>query len=200
MTDARHKVKEAEYFFEKMKKNIEDDKVFSFNLSAFLTSARSVTFLMQKEYQHVLGFQDWYADKRKLMQSDNDFEFFNDLRVATVHTKAIMPNKKVTESIIEPAISITDSVSVRVIRVGKVAEEYPTQGESNDTKPVLSSFKDAVEPFRLLGKKFARNKGSRNISRFFKERPSEDLVGMCEKYLGNLRKLVDDGEQLFDRT
>ena len=89
---------------------------------------------------------------------------------------------------------------MRVIRAGKVVEEYPAQDGNKDTQPVLPSLKKAFEPFRLLGKKSARNKGSRSISRFFKERPSEDLVGLCEKYIGNLKKLVDECEQLFNRT
>jgi hypothetical protein len=52
----------------------------------------------------------------------------------------------------------------------------------------------------LLGKKSATNKGSRSVSRFFNERPSEDLVGLREKYLRKLKKLVDECEQLFDRA
>ena len=70
---------------------------FGFNLSAFVTSARSVTFLMRKEFQHVVGFEDWYTNKQKLMQSDNDFKFFNELRVATVHTQALHPKKSKSE-------------------------------------------------------------------------------------------------------
>jgi hypothetical protein len=41
---------------------------------------------------------------------------------------------------------------------------------------------------------------SRNISRFFKERPNDDLVGLCEKYVEKLKKLVDECEQLFNRA
>ena len=199
MTETRLKLEEAEYYFEELKRNIENDRIFGFNLSAFVTSARSVTFIMQKEFHHIIGFEDWYTNKQRLIQSDNDFKFFNELRVATVHTKALQPNKKVKVSIVEPAISITDSVSVRVIRAGKAVEEHPAQDENMDTQQV-PSFTKAFEPFRSLGKKSARNKGSRNISRFFKERPDDDLVGLCEKYVGKLKKLVDECEQLFNRT
>jgi hypothetical protein len=182
-----------------LKRNIENDRIFGFNLSAFVTAARSVTFLMQKEFQHVAGFEDWYTNKQtELMQSDNEFKFFNELRVATVHTKALQPNKKVKESIVEPAISISDSVSVRVIRAGKVAEKYRAQDGNMVTQHISPSFKKTFEPFRLFGKKPARNVGSRSISRFFKERPNDDLVVLCEKYVGKLKKLVDECEQLFE--
>jgi hypothetical protein len=43
MSNPTHKLEEAEYFFEEMKRNIENVKIFTFNLSAFITAARSVT-------------------------------------------------------------------------------------------------------------------------------------------------------------
>ena len=101
MTDTRLKLEEAEYFFEGMKRNMENDKPFIFNLSAFVTSARSVSFFMQKQYGGH-KFSEWYKKKQKLFDSDNDFKFFNELRVATVHTKALLPNKRVSVSIMEP--------------------------------------------------------------------------------------------------
>jgi hypothetical protein len=85
-----------------MKKNIEDDKIFSFTLSAFRTAARSITFFMQKEFSNDTGFNNWYKSKQKLMESDNNFTFFNEMRVATVHISRVMPNKKVSVSIVEP--------------------------------------------------------------------------------------------------
>ena len=116
---------------------------------------------MQKEFAHIMGFEDWYANKQVLIQSDNDFKFFNDLRVATVHTKALQPNKKVGISIVEPAVPITDSVSVRVIRAGGAVEEYPTKDGNMHPQHVSSCFKKPFERIRLLGKKSAGNNGSR---------------------------------------
>lgn len=46
MTDTRRKLEEAEYFFKQMKESIEDDKIFSYNLSAFVTAARSISLFM----------------------------------------------------------------------------------------------------------------------------------------------------------
>jgi hypothetical protein len=195
MTDTKHKLEEAEYFFMGMKSNIEVDKIFSFNLSAFLTSARSVTYIMQKEFNHVKEFGRWYITKKEVISSDADFKFFNDMRVATVHTNPIMPNKKVSISIIEPAISVTDSVAIKVIRAGKVVQDTP-----NTIEKVLKPFKSIQSQIRSIlaafnpYKKYKMYKGQRNISRFFKERPNDDLIELCEKYLQKLRELVDECE------
>lgn len=67
MTDTRRKLEEAVYFFEELKRNIEDDRIFSFNLSAFVAAARSVTLLMQKEFKHTPKFEDWYTNKQRFL-------------------------------------------------------------------------------------------------------------------------------------
>jgi hypothetical protein len=47
-------------------------------------------------------------------------------------------------------------------------------------------------------KRSNKNKGVRNVLRFFKEHPNKDFIGMCEEYIQKLRKLVDECEQLFN--
>lgn len=117
------------------------------------------------------------------MQKDSIFKFFNEMRVATVHTRPIIPNKKVSINIGEPAISVTESLNVRVIRDGKVVEEH-SSGDAKKTPSPLTK-EDHV------------SKATRKVSRFFKEHPSDDLIKLCEMYLERLTKIVDECEQLF---
>lgn len=49
-------------------------------LNAFLSSARSVTFLLQKEMAHVDGFAPWWASQRLAMGGDKVARFFLELR------------------------------------------------------------------------------------------------------------------------
>jgi len=54
------KYSEAKYFLEKMKENISNPDVFRYNLSAFLAAARSITFVLQKEFKNKKeGFNEW---------------------------------------------------------------------------------------------------------------------------------------------
>jgi hypothetical protein len=55
MSNPRHKLEEAEYFLEGMNRNVKNVKIFTFNLSAFITAARSVTLFMQAESENVMG-------------------------------------------------------------------------------------------------------------------------------------------------
>lgn len=51
-----------------------------FDLNAFLSAARSVTFLIQKEMSKVPGFTAWWTERREEMRRDDAMRFFLDLR------------------------------------------------------------------------------------------------------------------------
>ncbi len=72
------KILEAEYFAGRLRWLCADDFRYEFN--AFLSAARSVTFLLQKEMKTVLGFDQWWDDRIKEMNEDSAMKFFRDLR------------------------------------------------------------------------------------------------------------------------
>lgn len=49
-------------------------------LNAFLSAARSVTFLLQKELTHVSGFRQWWEAQRLVLGADATARFFLELR------------------------------------------------------------------------------------------------------------------------
>lgn len=49
-------------------------------LNAFLSAARSVTFLLQKELAHVSGFRQWWEAQRLVLSADTTARFFLELR------------------------------------------------------------------------------------------------------------------------
>jgi hypothetical protein len=68
----RRKIREAEYFLSTMKQAFEDDNAFPYNLSAFLSAARSITWHMQEQYKHRDGFKEWYQNqKKKCLKTQN---------------------------------------------------------------------------------------------------------------------------------
>lgn len=72
------KLLEAEYFMRRLprKRGYEH----GFELNAFLSAARSVTFLIQKEMSKVPGFAEWWEERRAEMRRDDAMRFFLDLR------------------------------------------------------------------------------------------------------------------------
>jgi len=42
-----------------------DYSVFMANLDAFVDDARSVTYIMQNEFDSIIGFEEWHSINRK---------------------------------------------------------------------------------------------------------------------------------------
>lgn len=57
MSDTREKLQESEYFLGLMTLTQAERDTFKYNLSAFLSASRSVTLIMQKEYDRISGFK-----------------------------------------------------------------------------------------------------------------------------------------------
>jgi hypothetical protein len=70
---------EAEYFADLMRRQGNSDR-FGFGLNAFVSSARSVTFLIQKELSHIPSFAAWWGEQQQLMRQDRAARFFLTLR------------------------------------------------------------------------------------------------------------------------
>ena len=72
------KILEAEYFVDRLPHL--QFEAFVYELNAFLSAARSVTFLLQKEMKGVPGFDDWWKNKSTEMSEDPVMKFFKKSR------------------------------------------------------------------------------------------------------------------------
>jgi hypothetical protein len=80
-TTLRHPVEkllEAEHFRARLIGS--DGLQFQFELNAFLSASRSVTFILQKAMSDVPGFAAWYEQQQALMKADAAMRFFLELR------------------------------------------------------------------------------------------------------------------------
>jgi hypothetical protein len=78
---------EARYLLERMRETAPDHEAFAYNLSAFLSAARSVTFLLQKEFAHRPGCNKWWVGERQRIRGDQRMILFNDKRVEALHIR-----------------------------------------------------------------------------------------------------------------
>lgn len=61
-------------------------------LSSFLSSGRSITWVLQKEYSRVDGFKKWYEKEQEVMRCDKLMERIKDLRNKSEKEGSIQPN------------------------------------------------------------------------------------------------------------
>ena len=100
MTDTQQKLMYAQIMLEQAKQNSNDYPVFIANLDAFVTDARSVTLIMQTEFDSIKGFKEWYSVKQKEMKDNSDFDFFNNLRRVTTHIRPFNAVSKILTSLV----------------------------------------------------------------------------------------------------
>lgn len=173
------KYSEAKYFLDRMKENISDPNAFRYNLSAFLAAARSITFVLQKEFKKKKeGFNEWYDEKVKEMGKDELMNFMNEKRKVTIHEETIKPLGRHSVSI-EASVYIADSVEIKHIRNGEVIEERKIPPEPKEDKK-----EETVEAKHRY---------------FFQDYPSgeKEIIPACEKYLFKLNNLLKEAEKLF---
>ena len=72
------KLLEAEYFGRRLR--LLGTPEVDYELNAFLSAARSVTFFLQKEMARVSGFSRWWANRQEMMRQDDALRFFKSLR------------------------------------------------------------------------------------------------------------------------
>ncbi|WP_224407031.1 hypothetical protein [Afifella sp. IM 167] len=80
-TSLRHpqeKLLEAEYFLGRLVKS--NGLEFQFELNAFLSASRSVSFVLQKAMAGVADFAGWYSKQQTAMKADIAMRYFLELR------------------------------------------------------------------------------------------------------------------------
>jgi hypothetical protein len=89
MTNTQHKLNEASFFLGKLEQDYLKHPDFDYYLSAFISSARSVLWIMRSEYHTIEGWEDWYISKKP----DQDEELFlkrvNEIRVRSEKITAL---------------------------------------------------------------------------------------------------------------
>jgi hypothetical protein len=174
MSQARRKLMIARFHLDEMLDNATDFDSLTSYLDGFLSSARSVTLLLQTEFSSKKGFREWYETKIKSVDPENDFPLFNELRRTSVHVQNVYPNPSVTAT---DYIHYTDSYSARLYdKSGNLIKEVKGGSKTKEMPKVEKKIKHLW---------------------VFRERPHDDAPVLCERYYSKLREIVDECEQRF---
>ncbi len=175
--DTLNKLGESGYFLTQMKQTANDWMPFRFNLSAFLSAARSITFVIQKEYAQVAAFESWYKLQQEEMRKDKVLTFFNNLRVTSIHKKPVKPRFRSSFSLAD----VFSMPSGSTIELGDKKEgTYLTNVSVAEIAPADVTKIRAEQTWH------------------FDEKPDEDVITLCERYLSRLSTLVYECREKFD--
>jgi hypothetical protein len=105
----QQKLDEARFFIGAMTTSVEDSMAFRFNLSAFLSAARSVLQYALEETKSKTGGQAWYNAQ---MVSNPVLRFFKDKRDVNIHERPVDTPATINVTVTD-VIGFSDAVLIR---------------------------------------------------------------------------------------
>jgi hypothetical protein len=171
-----NKLEEAEYFLMQMVSAAEDREAYKYNLSAFLSAARSVLNYAKTEAKQKSGSHVWLNNYES---ASPVVKFFIRRRDVNIHTEPVSPAKE-NQVHIEDTLHFSGTVEAVVIRNGT-----PVTGPQQQQSSRLAEGTNWPYPSKV----------TMSYAYRFSEWPgSEDLPTLCRIYLTELRRLVADGQ------
>lgn len=165
----RSKLEEARFFYREMEKAHDDREAFPYNLSAFLSAARSVLQYAEREVDGTPS-QAWYDNT---MASSDVLGFFKGKRDLNIHEEPVQPKQDIHITV---SRQLSEGVSLTVRdEEGNIVDEY----EDPPDEP------GPDEP-----------RSETNVDRrwIFDDWPgNEDTPTLCRQYLDELETFIDEG-------
>ncbi len=92
MSTVTKAIEEAEYFYKKLEEEHCKPSEYTYNLNAFISRGRSITWIIKKQYSKCSNFSEWYFQKEKEMKADELMTFFIQARNISVKEHSISPH------------------------------------------------------------------------------------------------------------
>lgn len=169
-----HKIEEAQYFLAKLANPDLELREFSFELSAFLTAARSALQYALKEACPKPGGQAWYDGQ---VGASPVVQYFKDKRDVSVHAIPVIPTRT-CHGKIQERIVFGDSFSVEVRKPDGTIVPDPPQEAATEQTP----------------REITRASSSSSVTYHFSDWTGpEDVVTLCSSYLQQVCSIVLNG-------
>jgi hypothetical protein len=165
------KLDEARHFFAGMTASIENPSAFRFELSAFLSSARSVLQYALDEAKTRPGGQAWFDAHAR---GNPVLKFFKDKRDVSIHSQPVIPAATINIAVSD-VIHFSEAVLIqRFDDEGNLVSEGAV---GSQTPPPVVSPPPAVS----------------RVYNFLDWTGQEDVLQLCRDYVTALEAVVNDG-------
>ena len=160
--------------------------VSQYYLSAFISSARSVMWVMRYEYHDVQGWEAWY-DSQKANREHEEAELLkkiNDVRIRSEKKSPLILAPNVAFNSISDEISLESDETLPKEQRKKFKAKFtevPKEGEDSNKEPKTIELLLEVRSFFLALEDFS----------------NEDILKLCKSYLSFLKRMVSECKEQF---
>lgn len=185
MKNTKLKIEEAEYFLSQMTRKNRGSKTFNFYLNAFVSSARSITWILRFEFSSSVNWKSWYDSKMPNQEEKLLLKYFNDLRIESVKVKPLTTSNRFELNI--PKDEVTDELLNKIEKlIGKKTTLILTT-EEDEIKKLKDNDNGILVKASLSSFIIKVNNLDKDI----------DIIDASRKYLESLKNLVDECEKKF---
>ena len=187
MRKTRGKLNEAKFFLQLLEKNYLRQLDSRYYLSAFVSSARSVLWIMRSEYSQVEGWESWYSTKEPSPKEAALLKRMNSFRVKSEKVEPLEPKAHVTYRV--PKESITEELLQELLQtlIDSIGEGLQVNSSfSNDGSKV--EIKIGELHYIAEFDKFY------NVIEDF----DDDVLDLCKEYYSLVDAMVSECEGRFD--
>ena len=168
------KIQEADQYLRHLR-DADTRLKFRFALSAFLSAARSALQYALKEARTKPGGQTWYDQQAT---TDPVVAFLKDKRDTNIHEQPAPINVNVS-MIVSVALPTSATLST-VVTDSKTGEQRTIASEPSPRRPLLIDIDTPSPP---------------TMTYVFRDWIGpEDVIALCTRYLGEIRRIVTDGQ------
>ena len=177
------KLEEARFFLDKLELHRNAVPEFDYYLSAFISSARSLLWVMRAEYHNVDGWEDWYHSQVPTADETELLKKINDIRV---RSEKIRPLRTVGFWQLEVPRETLE----------KFAEAFEGSKEIHLIMEEVGENEKEMEPRISRGEAQFRAKTTQWF-RELPELPQVEILDVCKRYYCLLEGLVLECDRLF---
>ena len=176
MTDrgtlSRLKLAEAKFFLDQLRPNYNKERKFDFFLSAFISAARSVTWIMRSEYGEVGGWEAWFNALEPSGEEAALLQGTNEVRIRTQKREPLRTMARL----------VVDRIIVPEDHATRIAEALAKSPDGQLPAHVGGTKGNYFAEVELEGDRFRFPVTNVVVERNLKEFPGENILTVCEAY------------------
>jgi len=192
MSRTQDKLEEAHFFLQKLKEHYAQQPDVDYYLSAFISSSRSVIWVMQSEYSNIKGWRDWYDSREPTLEESIFLKSVNEVRIRSEKKEPLRMSTEMTVEINERDITPEFEQALETL-------------VDQEVELTVAAAKDPVK-HRQARTRITKNRSISFLAKIsdliktVKEFPDQDVLPICQKYYIILKSLVDECEQHFQQS
>jgi hypothetical protein len=185
MSNVKNRLDEAEFFLKKLKRFRNKQPDFNYYINAYITSSRSVLWIMVAEYTHVKGWKEWYDKKAPDSQVEGILSGIVDLRNRSQKQRPIKVNRSLIFENNGQTVNMAEELGFLINKKLNITIEECSKEELKD-KPVVNKSDNEVRFF-----------GRVHEAPTVEEFNTRDIISVCNDYFIWLRDIVTECINLF---